>query len=141
VALTVSSGAEQARALLVRLVLAIRDGSDTAIEALLAERVIHAQGGLGRTTYARGALAHQLIAAASVSHVDADTPFEALVDPATIQVIDAHTHFAGTFPAGIDPSDEVILFAPTALGRRLLAGLASTALVVRPGPAPVVIAR
>lgn len=140
-AVVLSGGAEQARALLTTLVLAIRDDGEAAIEATLAERVAHAQPGLGHTTWTRGALARQLIAAAAASHVEADTPFEELVDPATIVVEDASAHFEGPLPTDVAPSDQVVSFTPTALGRRLLAGLGSTSLVVRPGPTPLLVAR
>ncbi len=141
VAVSLSGGAEQARALLTTLVLAIRDDNETALAATLAERVAHAQTGLARTTWTRAALARQMLAAAAASHVEADAAFETLIDPASIRVLDALTHFEGTVPASVDPSDQVVSFTPTALGRRLLAGLGSNAIVVRPGPTPLVIAR
>lgn len=141
VALAPSGGAEQARALFTTLVLALRDGSESAIAATLAERVGQTQVGLGRTTWTRGVLARQMLAAAAGSHVEADVPFDALVDPATLVVREAATHFEGALPPSVAPGDQVVTFVPTALGRRLLAGLGSTTLVVRPGPTPVVVAR
>jgi len=140
-ALAISGGAEQARSLLVQLVLAIRDGNESAIEASLAERVSHAQSGLARTTWTRGTLARQIVAAAAASHVEMDATFDSLIDPATIHVVDASAQFESGLPPSVSPTDVVILFTPTAEGRRLLAGLGSATLVIRPGPTPVVIAR
>lgn len=141
VAISLSGGAEQARALVVALVLAIRDGNETAIEAALADRVAHAQSAMAWASWTRSQLARQMIAAAAVSHVELDTPFDALVNPATLSVVDAATYFEGPVPAGVESSDQVVSFTPTALGRHLLAGLGSSALVVRPGPTPRVVAR
>ena len=73
--------------------------------------------------------------------VEPDVPFAELIDAGTIQVMDVQTHFEGQVPSGIDAGDQVVLFSPSALGRRLLAGLGSRMLVVRPGPTPLVIAR
>lgn len=139
--LSLSGGQEQARALLLALVVAVRDGNVNAIEATLAERVAHAQVGLARTTWTRAALARQILAGAAASHVEADATFESLIEPATIRVLDVATHFEGVIPPGVEPTDEVVVFTPTALGRRLLAGLGASALVVRPGPTPHIIAR
>lgn len=136
-----SGGDEQARGLLVSLVLAVRDGRETDLEALFAERVAHTQGGLTRTTWTRASILRQVLAAASVVRVDPDLPFEELVDPATIQVGDVAVALEGPLPAGVEPADRLITFTPTTLGRRLLSGLGSTALVVRPGPTPLVVAR
>jgi hypothetical protein len=141
VALAPSEGAEQARALLVTLVLAVRDGNEAGIEATLAERVAHAQTGLARTTWTRGTLARQILAGAAASHVDPDASFESLIDPATIRVVDVGSQYEGLPPTSVQATDAVLLFTPTALGRRLLAGLGSSSLVVRPGPTPVIVAR
>lgn len=140
-ALTLTGGAEQARALLVALVLAIRDGNESAIGALLAERVSHVQSGLARTTWTRPALARQILAGAAASHVEPDAPFDTLVDPVTIQVGDVGAQLEGPYGPGIEPGDQAVVFTPTPAGRRLLAGLGSTTLVVRPGPTPLLVAR
>ncbi len=141
VALELSGGSEQARALLRALVLAVRDQDETAVEAALAERVAHAQATALRTTWTRNALARQILAAAAASHVDEHTSFEQLVEPATIRVVEASAHYADALPSEVRAGDVVVLFQPTALGRRLLAGLATSLLVVRPGPTPLVVAR
>lgn len=140
-ALTISGGAEQARALFTTLVLAIRDGNEAGIAALLAERVVHAQPSVTHTTWTRAGLTLQILAGAAAGHVEPDVPFAELIDAGTIQVMDVQTHFEGQAPSGIDAGDQVVLFSPSALGRRLLAGLGSRMLVVRPGPTPLVIAR
>src|SRR5262249_42153302 len=101
----------------------------------------HGPSGLARTTWPRDTLARQILAGAAASHVEPDASFESLVDPATIRVLDARAHFEGVMPAGVLPTDAVLLFTPTAEGRRLLVGLGSSAIVVRPGPEPVIVAR
>ncbi|MFO0681306.1 MAG: hypothetical protein U0234_04605 [Sandaracinus sp.] len=141
VALSLSGGSEQARALLRRLVLAVRDRDETAVSTSLAEHVGHAQPTALRSTWTRAALARQILTAAAASNVDEHAAFDALIDPETIQVLEASAHYAGHLPSGVDPSDVVVTFQATALGRRLLAGLAASLLVVRPGPTPLVVAR
>jgi hypothetical protein len=140
-ALTPSGGVEQTRELVRSLVLAIRDGDGAAITASLADRITHAQPGIGHTTWTRETIVEQMLAGAAAAHVEADTPFEELIDPATIRVTDASTYYRGTFPAGVADTDQVVQFAPTALGRRLLAGLGTGTVVVRPGPSAVIVAR
>jgi hypothetical protein len=140
VGLTVSGGEEQARQLLVRLVLAMRDGDEPEITRMLAERIGHAAGA-AQTSWTRGTMAHQLAIGAGASHLDPDAPFETLVDPTTIRVSTASAHFTAGLPAIVLATDLVVLFQPTTIGRRALSGLASGVIVVRPGPEPIVVAR
>lgn len=142
VGLMVSGGEEQARQLLVTLVLAMRDGDEAEIAGMLAERIGHAGGsGAARTTWPRSSMAHQLAVGSGVSHLDPDATFESLVDPTTIRVSAASSHFTSGLPASVAPTDLVVLFQPTTIGRRALAGLAGGVIVVRPGPEAVVVAR
>ncbi len=138
----VSGGEEQARQVLVGLVLAMRDGDEAFIARMLSERIGHAGGtGAARTTWPRGSIAHQLAVGAAASHLDPDATFESLVDPATIRVTPAAAQFTSGLPAGVAVTDLVVLFSPTALGRRALAGLSGGVIVVRPGPDPIIVAR
>ncbi len=142
VGLVVSGGEEQARQLFVSLVLAMRDGDEAEIARMLAERVGHAAGtGAVHTTWPRGTMAHQLAVSTGSSHLDPDAPFESLVDPTTLRVTAAASHFRAGLPAGVAPTDLVVLFVPTAIGRRALGALAAGVVVVRPGPDPLVVAR
>ena len=143
VGIVLSGGDELARQVLVAVVLAMRDGDEAGIARLLAGRVGHASGtGALRTTWPRATLAHQLAVSAAASHVDLDAPFESLVEDGTVRVVPAAEHFTdATRPEVVDPSDLVVLFTPTALGRRALSGLATGVLVVRPGPEPTIVAR
>jgi hypothetical protein len=140
VALVLRGGDEQARDVVVALVLAIAAGDEAEVARWLAERVSHAQGGALHTSWTRAVLARQLVQGAASSALDPDATFESLVLPETMRVIDAGTHFTAGRPDGIDATDEVVLFTPTAIGRRVLAGLGGI-VVVRPGPEPLVVGR
>ena len=140
-ALAPSGDAEQARGLLRSLVIAIRDGDVTSIEEAFADRIVHAQPSITRTTWTRASVVEQIVAGAAAAHVEPGTTFDELIDPATVRIADAASVYGATLPTDVAPSDQVVQFAPSALGRRLLAGLGTSALVIRPGPSPVIVAR
>lgn len=139
VGVIVSGGEDQARALLVRLVLAIRDADADAVGEVLAPSVLLP----GRSRRIEGArLAAQWVSQARTAGLPPDAPFEELVDVESIRV--------GPIPAqpavsDLLPGDLLVRFALTPLARRALAGVApgdgQGALVVRPGEDPRVVAR
>lgn len=134
-----SGGEDQARALLVAIVLGIRDGDVEALRALLADEVLQAV----RSRRISGArLAEQWVARARLARLPSELPFEALIEVESIRVTPIPRE---PETAGLLPSDLLVRFTVTQLARHALGALASAdgrgALVVRPGEDPRVVAR
>lgn len=142
-----SAGDDQARDVLARLVIALRDQDRDALEALLAPEIHHAASllvGRGRSTVARDRFVDQLVARARLGQLRADARLEELIDPAGVRVDPIARVVTGALPPELAPGDLVVRFELGAAGRPGLDGIApggQGALVIRPGEDPRVVAR
>lgn len=147
VSLAASSGDEQARDLVVALVIGIRDQDVGAVEALLAPTVLYTstlRQGRSAASVSASAFAGHLVSAARAAHVRGDARLEELVDLGSIRVAPVASAFPGELPRELEPGDRVVRFEVTPLGRRALAALARegvVALVVRPGQGARIVGR
>lgn len=143
-----AGGTESARALVVDLLEALRADDAEAAERTLAERVESAaplRSGTPRTATPRGTLVRHWLTLARSAHLSPSTPLAELVDPGGLTVEPAGHHYdEDDRPSAVDATDLVVRFTVTDAGRRTFAGLAPGGvgvLIVRPGPAPLIIAR
>lgn len=141
-------GADAARALVVDLLAAIRDGDAAAAEATLAERVESAappHADAPRAGVDRVALVRHWLTLARSARLSPETPLGELVVAESIRVEPAMHHYeADALPRALERADLVVSFSTTASGTRAFAGLAPGGeglLVVRPGPEPRIVAR
>lgn len=144
----VLGGAENARALVVTLLEAIRDDDAEAAERTLAERVESAaplRAEAPRSTVDRHALVRHWLTLARSAHIEPDAPLAAIVVGDSITVEPASLFYApGERPQWLADEDLVVRFGVTDAGRRAFAGLApggEGTIVVRPGPAPRIVGR
>lgn len=147
VSLAASAGEEQAREMLVALVIALRDQDAESLASLLAPAVFFSatlRGGRAPASVSSTALTQQLLAAARIAQARRDARFEDLVDPGSIRVAPIAAAFPGALPPELEPGDRIVSFSPTASGRRLLAALAQesrVSLVIRSGQGARIVAR
>jgi hypothetical protein len=129
------AGLDAARGLLFELLDAIRVEDDAAIRRLLAEETVavHAyrqqqQSGaavprlLG--TFRREVVVQRLLAARRVSRLAPETPLDALVEPARVEVVPASVFFRAGIPVGFLPGDLVLRFPVSEAGERALLAIA-----------------
>ena len=147
IALAASAGDEQARELVVALVIALRDQDPESLAALLAPAVFFTatlRSGRTPASVSSTALAHQLLATARIAQARRDARFEDLVDPGSIRVAPIAAGFPDALPRELEAGDRIVSFTATAAGRRMLAALAqegTVVLVIRPGEGARIVAR
>lgn len=145
--LAASSGDEQARDLVVALVIGIRDQDAAAVEALLAPAIVYTstlRQGRSAASVGAPAFAAHLVSAARAAHVRGDARLEELVELGSIRVAPIAAAFPDGLPRELEPGDRVVRFEVTPLGRRALAALArdgAVALVIRPGQGARIVGR
>jgi hypothetical protein len=145
VGLSVTGGREQARAVALQLIYAIRDADEPALEGLLGDplgRVVPRLVGGVRTR--RDAL-ETLMHAPARNGLDSAIPIEHLVAVDQFRVIELRERDGSvTTPAGFREDDLLVSFPLAAQGLRFLRPLlswpASGAIVVRSGAEPRIIA-
>lgn len=146
VGIAASGGEEQARELLVRVVLAIRDQDLDTLEVLLAPEVFHGGSllaGRSRSGIAGSRFAQQLVAHARVTHLRADARFEDLVEVESIRVEPVAVVLGERAAPPLAPGDLVVRFSVTTAGRAIaaLAPDGRGTIVVRRGEEPQLLAR
>nr|MDQ3036263.1 hypothetical protein [Myxococcota bacterium] len=111
VGIAASGGEDQARELLVMLLLAIRDQDLDALTSLLAPEVFHGGSllaGRSRTAIAGSRLAEQLLAHARVTQLRPDARIEDLIELGSIRVAPVATVLGDRAVAPLSPGDLVV---------------------------------
>ena len=146
VGIVTSGGLEQARAVTMRFVAAVRDEDREVLEQLVADPVGRVRPQLRTPWMSRSQVMQQLMHPARQRfHVGTDTPVERLVDTDAIEVVPlAQNDDEGPIPEGYSGTDLLVKVPVLEAGRQLL-GLTlrwtgDGYLVIRPGPEPRVVA-
>ena len=146
VGIVTSGGLEQARAVTIRFVTAVRDEDRDVLEQLVADPVGRVRPRLRTPWMPRSQVMEQLMHPARQRfHVGSDTPVERLVDTNAIEVLPlAQNDDEGPIPEGYSGTDLRVKVPVLEAGRQLL-GLTlrwtgDGYLVIRPGPEPRVVA-
>ncbi len=146
VGIVTSGGFEQARALTIRIVEAVRDGDRQALEERLADPIGRTRPRLLTPRDPRAQRVTQLLDVRHQRHaIEPGTPIEELIDPDGIEVVPLAQHAQDEdIPEGFLPTDLYVTVPIRDRGRRYfgvaLQWLGEGRLVVRPGPDPLVVA-
>lgn len=147
--LSLRGGRDVAHDVLLALVDAIVLSDASRLSRLFAERVgqlTHGTGtelGLSRTGTERGALVRQALLAARAARLTGRETPSLLIAPGSIE-IRMLSELGVPLPPDAEPTDLLVRFRTTALGRRALGSVApggEGALLVRPGATPLIVAR
>jgi hypothetical protein len=140
-----AGGYDQAKSVAVRFILAMRDGDEPTLTALLADPLGRALPRVATPNRQRSAVVRELVSARQRTNLGSEAPLESLIDPATLEVQPLSRHQAGrALPSGFSGSDLVVSFLLAAQGRQhFRAHLGWTAhgvLVIRTGSEPQILA-
>jgi hypothetical protein len=143
-----SSGDEQARALLVSLVIGVRDGDVEAVASVLAPEVFAlATLRIPRARHSgtqAEALARQLVIHARLAQLPPSAAFDELIDVRSIEVEPIARAFEGELPHELRPGDRIVRFELAPAGQRpfaILSGTTRAQIVVRTGEDACIVAR
>lgn len=146
VGVVTSGGLEQARAVTLRVVEALRDADRQALEEHLADPIGRIRPRLLSPRIARAQIIAQVTAPRHQQYaVGTDTPLEELIDADQIEVVPLAQHEqAAELPEGFLPTDLLVTVPIREPGRRFLGivlqWLGEGRLVIRPGADPRVVA-
>jgi hypothetical protein len=142
VAIATSGGYDQARAVAIRFVLAVRDGDEAVLSRLLSERVGHVVPRLTSPNRDRGELVRIIVRNPRRAGLSPDVPLDELVDSARMEVTPLVRN-TDTLPPGLSGSDLLVQFPLRAQGRRFRLIISNWSaegrLVVRPGVEPQIL--
>jgi hypothetical protein len=146
VGVAATGGYDQAKAIAVRLVRAVRDADEQTLTQLLAAHVANLFPRLGHAGREREAVVARIMTNHAQSGLGTEVPIHHLIDEERFEVTPLSRVYAGqALPPGMQGTDLQVTFPVQAEGRRvltILVGWPTTqgGIIVRPGTEPRIVA-